>query len=65
MFEKIKNTLNSREFQTGAGQVAIAVTAIIVANVTSGLVAKGLNTGLESLMDKIHGKLEVVTSTAE
>lgn len=59
MLEKIKSTLSSREFQTGAGQVAIAAAAIIVANVTSGLVAKGLNTGLEKLMDKVHGKIEV------
>ena len=61
MFDKIKSTVSSREFQTGAGQVAIAITAIIVANVTSQLVAKGLNTGLESLMDKVHGKLVVET----
>ena len=59
MFEKIQSTLKSREFQTGAGQVAIAVTSIIVANVVSGLVAKGLNTGLTTLMDKVHGQIEI------
>ena len=63
MLDKIKSTMSSREFQTGAGQVAIAVTSIIVANVVSGLVAKGLNTGLTSLMDKIHGVVE--TTPAE
>ena len=63
MLEIFKSTLSSREFQTGAGQVAIAVTSIIVANVVSGLVAKGLNTGLTSLMDKIHGVVE--TTPAE
>ena len=59
MLEKIQSTLKSREFQTGAGQVAIAVTSIIVANVVSGLVAKGLNTGLTTLMDKVHGQIEI------
>lgn len=63
MFEKIKNTLSSREFQTGAGQVAIAVTSIVVANAVSHLVSKGLNTGLESLMDKIHGSIEEIAAT--
>lgn len=57
MFEKIQSTLKSREFQTGAGQIAITVTSIIVANVVSGLVAKGLNTGLTTLMDKVHGQV--------
>jgi hypothetical protein len=65
MFDKIKSTVASREFQTGAGQVAIALTAIIVANVTSTLVAKGLNAGLESLMDKVHGKLIETPTVAE
>jgi len=59
MLKQIKSTLSSREFQTGAGQVAIAVTAIIVANVVSTLVAKGLNTQLEILMEKVHGKIEI------
>lgn len=58
MFDKFKSTVNSREFQTGAGQVAIAVVSILAANVVSGLVAKGLNTQLNNLMDKIHGTIE-------
>lgn len=63
MLEKIQSTVSSREFQTNVGKVAIAVTAIIVANVTSSLVANGLNTGLTALMDKVHGKIE--TPSAE
>lgn len=55
MFNKIQDTLNSREFQTEAGRVVIAVTSIVVSSLVSQLVCKGLNTGLESLMDKIHG----------
>lgn len=57
MFEKIKSTLTSREFQTGAGQIAIAVTTLVVTTVVSNMVNKGLNTGLEALMDKVHGKV--------
>lgn len=58
MFEKVKSTLNSREFQTGAGQIGIAVVSIVVSTVVSKMVNQGLNTGLEALMDKIHGKIE-------
>lgn len=58
MLEKIQSTLKSREFQTGAGQIGIAVVSIVVSSVVSQMVNKGLNTGLESLMDKIHGKIE-------
>lgn len=65
MADKVKSTVSSREFQTGAGQIAIAITAIIVANVTSTLTAKALNTGLEKLMDKIHGQVIVNTPAAE
>lgn len=65
ILEGVKAKVSSREFQTGAGQVVIAVTAIVVANVTSQLVAKGLNAGLESMMDKIHGKIEQVATPAE
>lgn len=59
MLQQVKDMLNSREFQTDAGQIAIAVTTILVTSVMSNLIAKGLNTGLESLMDKIHGTVEV------
>lgn len=64
MFDKIKDTMNSREFQTAAGQVGIAVVSILVSSVVSQVVNKGLNTGLEKLMDKIHGT-ETIASTTE
>lgn len=63
MFDKIKTTLSSREFQTGAGKLAIAVTSIIVAQTVANLTANGMMTGLNALMDKVHGK--VVTPTTE
>lgn len=58
MLDKIKSTLSSREFQTNAGQVVIAVTSIIVAQTVANLTAKGMVTGLNALMDKVHGKIE-------
>lgn len=64
MLEKIKSTVQSREFQTVTGQVVIAVASIVAANVTSKLVQTGGMKGLTALMDKIHGKIEV-TPTAE
>jgi hypothetical protein len=65
MLNQIKTTMSSREFQTGVGQVAIAVTSIVVSSVVSGLVNKGLNAGLEKLMDKVHGVAEVVVTPTE
>jgi hypothetical protein len=62
MFEKIKTTLSSREFQTGAGQVAIMVTTVVVSSMVSKLTSQALNTGLEALMDKIHGSIEEITA---
>jgi len=59
MLNKIKTTVNSREFQTGVGQVVIMVGTVIVSSVVSKLISGGLNTGLELLMDKIHGKIEI------
>jgi hypothetical protein len=62
MLENIKSKMNSREFQTSAGQVVIALTAIVVANVVAGKVAEVLNNGLEQLMDQIHGTIEIATA---
>jgi CBS domain containing-hemolysin-like protein len=58
MFEKIKSTVSSREFQTGLGQIGIAVTSIVVSSVVSKLVSQTLNNGLEALMDRVHGTEE-------
>lgn len=59
MFTKIKETVSSREFQTGVGQIGIAVASIVVSSVVSKLVNQTLNAGLDKLMDKIHGEVEV------
>lgn len=58
MFEKLKTTMASRDFQMIAGQVVIAATSILVANATSKLVSAGMMKGLTALMDKVHGKIE-------
>jgi hypothetical protein len=55
MFASIKTTLKSREFQTQAAQVGAAVVSVVISSVVSGLVNKALNTGIEKMMDKIHG----------
>lgn len=55
MFNQIKTTLSSREFQTSAAQIGAAVVSIVVSTVVSKAVNTALNTGIEALMDKIHG----------
>lgn len=65
MFTKVKEVMNSRKFQTGAGRVAIDVVGIVVSATVARLVTQGLNAGLEGLMDKIHGKIEDVVTTVE
>jgi hypothetical protein len=64
MFNQIKSTLSSREFQTGAAQLGAAVLTIVVSTVVSKTVNAALNTGIETLMDKIHGP-KVVETPAE
>jgi heme O synthase-like polyprenyltransferase len=58
MFTKIKETVSSREFQTGVGQIGIAVASIVVSSVVSKLVNQTLNAGLDKLMDRVHGTEE-------
>lgn len=58
MLQKIKSTLSSREFQTAALKGANMVVTLVVTSVVSNLVSKGLDTGAELLMDKIHGTTE-------
>lgn len=64
MFTQIGNVIKSRKFQTTAGQIAIAGASIIVSTVVSSMVSKGMNHGLEALMDKIHGA-EIVEAIAD
>lgn len=63
MLENLKSTLKSREFQTGAGQIAIAVATLVITTAMNKVIAGGLNTGLEALMDKIHGTTEIPTES--
>lgn len=59
MFKNIGDTIKSREFQNGAGQLVIAVTTLVVTSVVSNMVSKGMNTGLQAVLDKIHGTIEI------
>jgi len=65
MLQTIKDTVNSRKFQTTAGQIGIAVVTLVVTSVVSNAVSGTLNTGLEKLMDKIHGVIEEVATAVE
>lgn len=58
MFTKIADTVKSRQFQNGAGQLVIAVTTLVVTSVVSNAVSKGMNTGLQAILDKVHGAIE-------
>ena len=55
MLNQIKKTLGSREFQTTALKLTGMVANVIVTSVVSNLVARGVENGVELLMDKIHG----------
>lgn len=59
MLNNFKSTIGSRQFQNGVGQVVIAVTTLIVTSVVSTKVSQGMNTGLQAILDKIHGTITV------
>lgn len=54
---KVQTTVNSREFQTVAGQIGIVVAGMLINRALTHVA----NEGLMKLMDKIHGPLEGVT----
>lgn len=62
MFNQIKTTLSSEEFQRKATKVAGGVVSIVLTAVISNLVSTAVDAAGNALMDKIHGKTEVVTA---
>lgn len=62
MLEQIKNQLNNEKVQRAVLQTGAAVVTIVVSHMVSGLVAKGLNNGIDALMEKLHPIIEEVTA---
>lgn len=59
MFKAISEKLQSEQVQRAVLQTGAAVVTIVVAQVVAGAVGKGLNVGIDKLMEKLHPIVEI------
>lgn len=59
MFKAISEKLQSEQVQRAVLQTGAAVVTIVVAQVVAGAVGKGLNLGIDKLMEKMHPNVEI------